>query len=61
MSEWYAEDFMDTPHMFHMWKSYFLKSQGQDPDTQKYMEALSGDNMDEYFKAMNEKKSKSYA
>ena len=54
MAEWDAEDCMDTPSEFHMRKSYVLKSQSHDPDTKKYMEALSGENTDEYFKAMDE-------
>ena len=38
-----------------MWKSDILKSQSHNPNTPKYMEALSGENTDEYFKAMDEK------
>ena len=55
MAEWHAEDYMDTPSTFHIRKYYVLKSQTHDPDTTKYMEALSRDNTDEYFKAMNKK------
>ena len=29
------------------------RSMGQDPDTPTYMEALSGENPEEYFKAMD--------
>ena len=36
-----------------MGQSYVLKSQSHDPDTPKYMEALSGENTGEYFKAMD--------
>ena len=54
MSEWDAEDCMDMPSTFHMRKYYFLKYQIQDPDTPKYMEALSGENADEYFKVMDD-------
>ena len=52
LSEWYAEDFMDTPSTFHMIKYYVLKSQIHVPDTPTYMEALSGENLEEYFKKM---------
>ena len=31
-----------------------LKCQSHDPDTPKYTEALSGENMDEYFKATDD-------
>ena len=54
MVEWDEEDFMDTPSTFHMRKSYVLKSQSHDPDTPKYMEALSGGNTDEYLKATDD-------
>ena len=37
-----------------MGESYGIKSQSQDPDTPKYMEALSGENVEEYFKAMDD-------
>ena len=33
---------------------YVFKSQSHNPDTPKYMEALSGENMDEYFKEMDD-------
>ena len=55
MAEWDAEDCMDTPSTFHMRKSYVLKSQIHNPDNPNYMEALSGENTDEYFKAMDDK------
>ena len=54
MAECDAEVCMDTPSTFHMIKYYVLKSQRHDPDTTKYMKALSGENTDEYFKAMND-------
>ena len=38
-----------------MRKYYVLKSQIHDPDTPKYMEDLSGENTDEYFKDMDDK------
>ena len=43
---------MDTPSTFHMRESYALKTQSHDPDTPTYMEALSGENSEEYYKAM---------
>ena len=33
---------------------YFLKNQIHDPDNPTYMEALSGKNLEEYFKAMDD-------
>ena len=54
MDEWDAEYFMDTPSAFYMRESYVLKSQSHYPDTPKYMEALSGKNSEEYFKAMDD-------
>ena len=43
---------MYTPSMFHMIEYYVLKSQSHDPDTPTYTEASSGENAEEYFKAM---------
>ena len=40
LAEWDTEDCKDTPSIFHMRESYFLKTQGHDPDTPTYMEAL---------------------
>ena len=37
-----------------MRESYALKTQSHDPDTLTYMEALSGKNLEEYFKEMND-------
>ena len=37
-----------------MRESYALKTQSHDPDTPMYMEALSGENPEEYFKAMDD-------
>ena len=54
LAEWDAKYCMDTPSKFHMWKSYVLKSQSHDTDTPNYMEALSGENTDEYFKEMDD-------
>ena len=55
LAEWDAEDCMDTPSMFHMRESYDIKTQSHDPDNPTYMEALSGENLEEYFKAMDDK------
>ena len=52
--EWDAEDCMETPSTFHMREYYILKSHIHDTDTPTYMEALSGENAEEYFKAMND-------
>ena len=54
LAEFYAEYFMNTPSTFHMRESSVLKSQSHDPDTPTYMEALSGENAEEYFKAIND-------
>ena len=37
-----------------MRESYDIKTQIHDPDTPTYMEALSGENSEEYFKAMDD-------
>ena len=55
MDEWNADDCMNMPSMFHTRKSYILKSQSNDPDTPNYMEALSVENTDKYFKALDDK------
>ena len=47
LDEWDEEYFMDTPSTFHMREYYVLKSQCHNPDTPKYMEALSGENVEE--------------
>ena len=39
---------------FHMREYYVIKSQSHNPDNTMYMEALSGENIEEYFKAMND-------
>ena len=54
LDKWDADDCMDTPSTFHMRESYSIKSQSQDPDTPAYMEALSVENAEECFKAMND-------
>ena len=54
LDEWNAEDCMDTPSTFHIRESYALKAQRHDTDTPMYMEALSGENLEEYFKAMDD-------
>ena len=45
---------MDTPSTFHTIEYYALKTQSHDPYTPTYMEALSGENSEEYFKAMDD-------
>ena len=52
LTELDAEYCMDIPSTFHMREFYVLMNQGYDPDTPTYMEALSGENSEEYFKAM---------
>ena len=54
LANWDAEDCMDTPSMFHMREFYALKTQSHDPDTSTYMEALSGENSEDHFKAMDD-------
>ena len=46
---------MDTSSTFHMREYYALKSQIHDTDTTTYMEILSGENAEEYFKAKEDK------
>ena len=41
LAQWDAEYCMYTPSTFHMRESYAFKTQSHDPDTPKYMEALS--------------------
>ena len=53
LAEWDEEDCMDTLSTFHMREYYDLKTQSHYPDTPTYMEALSGENLEEYFKAMD--------
>ena len=43
---------MYAPLNFNMRESYVVKSQNHDSDNPTYMEALSGENMDEYYKAI---------
>ena len=43
LAEWHAER-----------ESYALKTQSHDPDTPTYMEALLGEKLEEYFKAMDD-------
>ena len=54
LSEWDAKYFIDTPSNFHIRRSYVLKSQILDPDTPKYMEILSGEKSEEYFKVIDD-------
>ena len=43
LAEWDSEYCMDTPSTFDIRESYVLKSQSHNPDTPRYMEALSGE------------------
>ena len=52
LDEWDEEDCMNTPSAFHIRGSYALKTQIHDPDTPTYIEALSGENLEEYFQAV---------
>ena len=52
LAEWDVEGCMDTPSTFHMRESYVFTTQSHDPDTPTYMEELSGNTPEEYFKAM---------
>ena len=54
LAEWDAEDCMYTPSTFHIRESYALKTQIHDPDTPTYMEALSGENSEEYFNSTDD-------
>ena len=54
LAEWDVEDCMDMPSTFHMRESYFLKNKSHNTDTPTYMESLSGENAEEYFKAMDD-------
>ena len=55
LADWDAEYFIDMPSIFHMREYYVPKSQSHYPDTPTYMEALSGENAEEYFKEMDDK------
>ena len=54
LAELGAEYCIDMLSTFHMRESYARKTQSHDPYTPTYMEALSGENLKEYFKAMND-------
>ena len=45
---------MDEPSTVHMRESYFLKSHIRDLDTLTYIEALSSENVGEYYKAVGD-------
>ena len=55
MAEWDAENCMDTSSTSHTRECYVLKYKIHDPDTQTYMEALSGENAEKHFKAIYDK------
>ena len=50
MSECDAKYFMDVSTTIPIRKSYFIKSHIHDPATPTYLEALSGQHVDEYYK-----------
>ena len=54
LAEWDEANYMDTPSAFHMRKYYVLKYQSHNPYTETYMEALSSENAEEYFKATDD-------
>ena len=54
LAEWDAEDVLATSSRFHMRESCVLKSQSHYTDTPKYTEALSYENAEEYFEAMDD-------
>ena len=54
LAEWDAKGCMDMPSTFHTRESYDLKNQSHNTDTPTYMKALSGENSEEYFKAMDD-------
>ena len=45
---------MDTPSTFHVRESYVPNNQRHDPYTLTYIEALSGETLEEYFQAMDD-------
>ena len=54
LAEWDVEECLDTPSRFHMRESCVLKSKSHYTDTPKYTEALSYENAEEYFEAMDD-------
>ena len=54
ISEWDAEYCMDMPSTFHMRESYVLNSEIHNTYTPTYMEALSGEHADEYYKDVDD-------
>ena len=55
MADWDAEYFTYKTSTLNTREYYYVKSQIQDPDTTTYTKALSGKNLDEYYKAMYDK------
>ena len=47
LAEWNTDDCMDTLSTFHIREYYVLKTQIHDHDTPTYMEALSGEKLEE--------------
>ena len=54
LDDWDAEYCMDKSSQFHMREYFALNNQIHDPGTPTYMEALSGENLEEYFKTMDD-------
>ena len=54
LDEWDVEDCIDTPSKIHVKEYYALKIQSHNTDAPIYMEALSGENSEEYFKAIDD-------
>ena len=52
LTDWYETYFMDDPPKFHRREYFELKSQSQDLDTPTYIEVLSGEHAEEYYKAV---------
>ena len=54
LDEWYTEYFMNMTSTFHMREYFVIKSQRNNPNNLTYMVALSGENLEEYFKVMDD-------
>ena len=54
LAEWDEEYCMYMSSTFYMREYYVLTYKSHDPDTTTYMEALSGEIAEEYFKAVDD-------
>ena len=52
---WNTQYCMDVTSIVNMRSSYYIKSHIQNPDTPMYMEALSGESVEYYYKSVGEK------